>query len=73
MLERGSVDYRVNRDVQASANFRSLLVSVLAALIGIAAGIIAFILYNLIGYSPTSAFYQRFSFNFVRPQDNHLG
>ncbi len=44
MVERASVDYRLNKDVQASANFRLLLVSVLAALIGIAAGIIAFVL-----------------------------
>src|SRR5512138_3848313 len=73
MVERASVDYRVNQEVQPSANFRLLLVSVLAALIGIAAGIIAFILYNLIGLFTNIAFYQRFSFNFVSPQDNHLG
>ncbi len=73
MVERESVDYRMGKNIQTSANFRMLLISVLAALIGIVAGFIAYILYNLIGLFTNLAFFQRFSFDLISPVGNHLG
>jgi chloride channel protein, CIC family len=55
------------------ANFRTGTVSLLAALIGILAGIIAYLLYNLIGLFTNIAFYHRVSFAFVSARENHLG
>jgi hypothetical protein len=48
--------------MQPSANFRMMLVSVLAALIGIGAGLVAYVLYNLIAFFTNLFFYQRVSF-----------
>ena len=45
----------------------------LFALIGIAAGIIAFVLYNLIGLFTNLFFYQRLSFQPITPDLNQLG
>ncbi len=50
-----------------------LLVSVLAAVIGFGAGIIAYLLYNLIGLFTNIAFFHRFSFAFSSPRFSHLG
>ncbi len=73
MVERDSLDYRLARDTQPSANFRMLLVSVLAAIIGIGAGVIAFLLYHLIAIFTNLFFFQRFSTDLPGLQDNHLG
>jgi H+/Cl- antiporter ClcA len=58
-----------------SANSRSRLffLSLLAALIGLIAGIVSFVLYNLIGLFTNLSFYHRFSFQFVSPQYNNVG
>lgn len=56
-----------------AANFRLGLVSVLAGGIGLIAGIIAFLLYNLIGLFSNIAFYHRFSTQFTGDRFNHLG
>ena len=55
------------------ARFRTGLVSLLAGGIGIAAGIIAYLLYNLIGLFTNIFFYHDFSFVFRSARDNHLG
>ena len=55
------------------ARFRTGLVSCLAAGIGIAAGLIAYLLYNLIGLFTNIAFYHDVSFIFRSPRENHLG
>ena len=55
------------------AKFRTGIVSLLAGAIGITAGIIAFLLYNLIGLFTNIAFYHNFSFVFRSARDNHLG
>jgi chloride channel protein, CIC family len=55
------------------APFRMLLVSVLAAAIGLVAGIIAFALYKLIGLFTNIFFFHRWSADFSSPQHNHLG
>jgi chloride channel protein, CIC family len=55
------------------AEFRLALISVLAAGIGLIAGLIAYVLYNLIGLFTNIAFYGRFAFNFASARFNHLG
>ncbi len=55
------------------AKFRTGLVSLLAAFIGLVAGVIAYLLYNLIGLFTNIFFYHRFSFAFVSARNNHLG
>lgn len=55
------------------AGFRTGLVSLLAAGVGVLAGIIAWLLYNLIGLFTNIAFYHRLSFVFHSPRENHLG
>ena len=61
------------RNAESAANFRMLWVSVLAAFIGIAAGFIAFILYNLIGLITNLSFFQRISFRFASPWQSQVG
>ena len=55
------------------AKFRTGIVSLLAALIGVLAGIIAYLLYNLIGLFTNIFFYHRVSFAFISARNNHLG
>ena len=55
-----------------SHRFRMLLVSLLAAIIGGIAGIIAYLLYNLIGLFTNIFFYHRWSFAFMSPMDTPL-
>ncbi len=59
--------------VAQRAEFRTGLVSLLAALIGVLAGLIAYLLYNLIGLFTNVFFYHRISFAFVSARNNHLG
>jgi H+/Cl- antiporter ClcA len=49
------------------------LLTLIAGVIGLAAGVIAFILYHLIGFLTNLFFYQRLDFSFASPQYNHLG
>jgi H+/Cl- antiporter ClcA/CBS domain-containing protein len=53
--------------------FRTGLISLLAAFIGFLAGIIAYLLYNLIGLFTNIFFFHRFSFAFTSARNNHLG
>src|SRR3984957_9760614 len=55
------------------AHFRMVLVSFLAGGIGLLAGLIAFVLYNLIGLFTNIFFYHRFSTAFVSARHNQLG
>lgn len=57
----------------AAAKFRTGLISLLAAGIGVIAGFIAYLLYNLIGLFTNIFFYHRLSFVFVSARNNHLG
>ncbi|MGC2110460.1 MAG: chloride channel protein [Candidatus Korobacteraceae bacterium] len=63
----------VDTAIAQEARFRTGMMSLLAALIGILAGLIAYLLYNLIGLFTNIAFYHRLSFAFVSPRNNHLG
>ena len=55
------------------AQFRMVLVSFLAAGIGLIAGGIAFLLYKLIGLLTNISFYGRFAADFISARHNHLG
>ncbi len=55
------------------AQFRMVLVSFLAAAIGLIAGGIAFLLYRLIGLLTNISFYGRFVADFTSARHNHLG
>ena len=59
--------------VAQPAQFRMVLMSFLAAGIGIAAGLVAFGLYKLIGLFTNVFFYQRWSAAFVSARHNTLG
>ncbi len=56
-----------------AAGFRVGLISALAAGIGILAGLVAFVLYKLIGFFTNIAFYHTVSTTFRSPENNHLG
>src|ERR1700722_2777044 len=53
--------------------FRLGYISLLAAVVGVVAGVVAFLLYNLIGLFTNLAFYHVWSFHFRSPADNQLG
>jgi CIC family chloride channel protein len=55
------------------AQFRMVLVAFLAAGIGSLAGLVAYVLYKLIGLFTNIVFYHRFVFAFNSPRTNHLG
>jgi CIC family chloride channel protein len=55
------------------APFRMLLISLLAAAIGLVAGLVAFALYKLIGLFTNLFFFHRWSTAFSSAQHNHLG
>lgn len=55
------------------AQFRMLLVSFLAAAIGLVAGIVAFVLYKLIGLFTNLFFFHRWSADFTSARFHHLG
>ncbi len=55
------------------AAFRMLLISLLSGAIGLVAGIVAFVLYKLIGLFTNVFFFHRWSADFVSAQHNHLG
>jgi chloride channel protein, CIC family len=55
------------------AQFRIVLVSFLAAGIGLLSGVIAYLLYNLIGLLTNIVFYHHFVFAFNSARNNHLG
>ncbi len=55
------------------AKFRIGLVSLLGVFIGLTAGVIAFLLYRLIGLVTNIFFFHRWSFAFTSARNNHLG
>ena len=55
------------------SGYRIGLISALAAVIGILAGGIAYVLYNLIGLFTNLSYYGQFSFRFRSPEAEHLG
>src|SRR5664279_5388705 len=55
------------------AEFRMVLMSGLAAGVGLLAGVVAFLLYRLIGLFTNMFFFHRLSFEFTSARLNHLG
>ncbi|HXX18573.1 MAG TPA: chloride channel protein [Candidatus Acidoferrum sp.] len=55
------------------ATFRIGWISLLAALVGVLAGLIAFLLYDLIGLFTNLAYYHEWSFHFRSPEQTSLG
>jgi len=55
------------------ATFRIGWISLLAALVGVLAGLIAFLLYDLIGVFTNLAYYHEWSFHFRSPEQTLLG
>src|SRR6202140_1327472 len=53
--------------------FRLGYISLLGGLVGVIAGIVAFLLYNLIGLFTNLSFYHEWSFHFRSPANNQLG
>ena len=64
---------RRTTDALQPAPFRMLLLSLLAAAIGLVAGVVAFALYKLIGLFTNLFFFHRWSADFTSAQHNHLG
>ena len=58
---------------EQSAGYRIGLISLLAAMIGVLAGFIAYILYDLIGLITNLAYYHEWSFHFRSPEHTQLG
>ncbi|MCL5283304.1 MAG: chloride channel protein [Armatimonadetes bacterium] len=56
-----------------SSGFRSSYISMLAAVIGVIAGLIAYSFYHLIGLFTNLFFFHRLSFQFSSPYNNHIG
>jgi H+/Cl- antiporter ClcA/predicted transcriptional regulator len=56
-----------------AVTFRLGFISLMAAIVGLSAGVIAYGLYSLIGLVTNLAFYHTWSFHFRSPQATHLG
>lgn len=67
------INIAAEQQPQPIAQFRLVMISFLAAGIGLLAGGIAFLLYKLIGLFTNIAFYGHFSAVFMSPRYNHLG
>ena len=71
MNAQATPSVELGQSVQA-AGYRLGLVSLLAALIGIAAGFVAFALYDLIGLFTNLSFYHEWSFHFRSPSADQV-
>jgi CIC family chloride channel protein len=73
MARRTTVIDSPHHNAAATSEFRIYLVSLLAAVIGAVAGVIAWLLYHLIGFFTNLAFYHTLSLAFHSPRAHHLG
>jgi CIC family chloride channel protein len=73
MVNRESMDYRSAPGLYPDGNFRMLLVSLLAAFIGLLAGFVAYGLYSVIAFLSNLIFFQRISLIMPSLQNNTLG
>ena len=62
-----------NREPKQFVDFRIGFISLLAAVIGVLAGLIAYLLYDLIGLFTNLAYYHEWSFHFRSPEQTQLG
>lgn len=72
MVERSSLDYK-HANVNPSGGFRIFLISLLAALIGLLAGFVAYGLYSLISIITNLVFFQRYGITLPNLDANPLG
>lgn len=72
MVERMVLDYK-HLNVDPAGRFRILLVSMLAAIIGVLAGLVSYALYSLISLITNLVFFQRFSLTLPSLKENPLG
>lgn len=72
MVERNTLDYK-SVSLTQPAGFRTLLISVLAAGIGLLAGFVAYALYSLIALITNLVFYQRLALTLPSIKVNPLG
>jgi len=70
---RKDLDYKHSSLVDRSGDFRILTVSLLAALIGLLSGLIAYALYSLIAIITNLVYYQQFSLKLPNITSNPLG
>ncbi|MBV8050075.1 MAG: chloride channel protein [Acidobacteriaceae bacterium] len=68
----GTPELRIDPSA-APAEFRLVLISVLSAGVGLLAGVVAFLLYRLIGVFTNLVFFHRLSADFTSPRLSHLG
>jgi H+/Cl- antiporter ClcA/predicted transcriptional regulator len=73
MIDRANLDPRNAPDVQPSKSFRMLYICILAVAIGVAAGLLAFALFSLIGLLWNLVFFQRISTELVDLETNPIG
>src|SRR3954454_268882 len=59
--------------LSAESSFRMAMVAGLAAVVGVAAGVLAYLLYNLIGFFTNIAFFHQATFVFRSARLHHLG
>src|SRR5579863_451265 len=62
-----------DESAQGPVRFRLGFISLLAAMVGVISGIVAYLLYNLIGFFTNLAFYGVWSFHFRSASENQLG
>jgi len=62
-----------NESTQGPVRFRLGFISLLASMVGVISGFVAFLLYNLIGFFTNLAFYGVWSFHFRSAAENRLG
>ncbi len=70
---RKDLDYKHSSFVNRSGDFRMLTVSLLAALIGLISGLLAYALYSLIAILTNLVYYQKFSLQLPTITSNSLG
>src|SRR5579872_5400580 len=62
-----------DESTQGPARFRIGYISLLASMVGVISGFVAYLLYNLIGFFTNLAFYGVWSFHFRSAAENQLG
>lgn len=72
-MQTVSAKQSTDRPRAMTADFRMLTVSLMSGIIGIVAGVIAYLLYNLIGFFTNIFFFHRVAFQFQTIQNHRLG
>jgi chloride channel protein, CIC family len=73
LLTANSARLARTQEPEQFAGYRIVFISLLAALVGCLAGLIAYVLYDLIGLFTNLAYYHEWSFHFRSPENTQLG